>query len=283
MLKKIVKFIRYNALVTVVIIIAFVAVASAVADEDTRNKVIGEEVVEKSGVDNSVLLATDLDNFDLAMKIVGALEDEENYYINYQYKTLAIKNNVWQEVLYEKQMTVSKESLDGRDLGLYVMEELGEIIDYQLAYLKEVQENEVDKGETRITEVKEYTGLIGLVLDTETKELPGYEPVVKPVVAEVVEAVEEEPPLTLPWRGGEDQDYPEESAYQEWVEENVDEEEEEGSLGDWEDEEEIGEEEKIVSEEEDDDESDLEEEKENQKELTQVDDEFSEQLEDPEE
>ena len=294
MLKKIVKFIRYNALVTVVIIIAFVAVASAVADEDTRNKVIGEEVVEKSGVDNSALLATDLDNFDLAMKIVGALEDEENYYINYQYKTLAIKNNVWQEVLYQKQMTVSKESLDGRDLGLYVMEELGEIIDYQLAYLKEVQENEVDKGETRITEVKEYTGLIGLVLDTETKELPGYEPVIKPVVSEIKEdsgnTIDEEfneeetgNPESSRLEIGEE-DYPEESPYQEWVEENVieEEEEEEGSLGDWEDEEEIGEEEKIVSEEEDDDESDLEEEKENQKELTQVDDEFSEQLEDPE-
>ena len=227
-------------MVTVVVVIAFVAVASAVADEDTRNKVIGEEVVEKNGVDNTALLAADLDSFDLAMKIVGALEDEDNYYIDYQYKTLAIKDNVWQEVLYQKQMTVSMKSLEGRDLGLYVMEELGEIIDYQLAYLKEVQENEADKGETRITEVKEYTGLIGLVFDTETKELPGYEPIIKPVVSEtkedsgnIIDEEFEEEEIGN-WKleiGEDDQDYPEESPYQEWVEENVDDEEESESSG----------------------------------------------------
>ena len=223
MLKKIVKFAKYNSLVVVVIAIAFIAVASAMADEDTRDKIIGEEIVEKSGVDNTLLLAADLENFDMEMKITNAMEDPPevedpepspavssgaspepspavssgaspeplvsgNFYIDYQYKTLAIKDNVWQEVLIAKQMTVSKRSLEGRDLGLYVMEELGEIIDYQLAYLKEVQENEADKGVTVVLETTEYTGLIGLVLDTKTKELPGYEPVVQPEVAEVVDS-----------------------------------------------------------------------------------------------
>ena len=192
MLKKIAKFIKYNTLAAVIIAIAFVAVASAMADEETRNKVIGEEIVEKSGVDNTALLAADLDNFDMEMKITGAMEDppeieDGNYYIDYQYKTLAIKDNVWQEVLVKKQMVVSKKSLAGRDLGLYVKEELGEIIDYQLAYLKKVQDSEAEKGRTVVLETTEYTGLIGMVLDTKTKELPGYEPVVKPVEPEIKE------------------------------------------------------------------------------------------------
>ena len=250
MFKKIAQFIKYNTLVTIAITVAFVAVASAMANEDARDKIIGEEIIEKSGVDNTALLAADLDNFDMAMQITGAMEDPPevedpelsptanfgasgNFYIDYQYKTLAIKDNVWQEVWYEKQMTVSKRSLDGRDLGLYVMEELGEIIDYQLAYLKEVQENEEDKGVTVVLETTEYTGLIGLVLDTKTKELPGYEPVVQPEVAEVVADSEPDselssgypelssdpppPPLEI---SSDENEIPAEAAYWEQVENN---------------------------------------------------------------
>jgi hypothetical protein len=184
MFKKIIRFIKYNTIITAMIAIAFIAVASVMAANEDVKKVIGEEIVERSGVDNTVLLAADLENFDLKMEITGALEDEENFYIDYQYNTLAIKDNVWQEVLVEKQLTVSKASLDGRDLGLYLMEELGEIIDYQLAFLKEVQEKEEEKGVTVVLEKTEYTGLIGLVFNTKTKELSGYEPVVKPEVAD---------------------------------------------------------------------------------------------------
>jgi len=327
MLKKIAKFIKYNTLTVVVIAIAFVAVASAMADEDTRNKVIGEEIVEKSGVDNTALLAADLDNFDMEMKITGATEDPPeveggNYYIDYQYKTLAIKDNVWQEVLVKKQMTVSKRSLEGRDLGLYVKEELGEIIDYQLAYLKKVQDSEEEKGRTVVLETTEYTGLIGMVLNTKTKELPGYEPVVKPEVVEVVENEGDqgnqgdwgdqenwgdEPPLTPPSQG-EEEDYPEVSAYQEWVKENVEGEigEDQGDLGDGKEEETVseeGDEEKDEGEkgdlgnqgdEDGEDEGDLgdegnqgdlgdEGEDQNEEELIQSDDGFSEeQLEEPE-
>jgi hypothetical protein len=185
MFKKIINFIKYNSMVMAIVAVAFVAVASAIAaNEDVRDKVIGEEIVETQGVDNSLLLATDLEDFDLGMKITNVMEDAENYYIDYQFNTLGIQDNVWQEIFNQSQLVVSIEALEGGDLGLYIMEELGEVIDYQLAYLKEVQENEEEKGETLIVETTIYTGLIGLVLDTKTKELPGYEPVVKPPVAE---------------------------------------------------------------------------------------------------
>ncbi|MCK4891250.1 MAG: hypothetical protein KAS78_01145, partial [Candidatus Pacebacteria bacterium] len=197
MFKKIINFIKYSNVFTIVALIAFVAIASAVASNDSIKKnIIGEEVVETQGVDNTLLLAEDLDNFDLEMKIIGVAEDSEssddlksinlgNYYVDYQYKTLAIQDDVWQAVLKEKHLVVSKEELQGEDLGLHVSEELGEIIDYEISFLKEVQENEKEKGQTLVQETTKYTGLIGLVLDTKTKELPGYEPVVKPSAVEV--------------------------------------------------------------------------------------------------
>ena len=196
MFKTIVKFIGERKFsfptMAIIISVAFIAVASALAANEDVKKIIGEEIVEKSGVDNTVLLAADLENFDLKMEITNALEDEENYYVDYQYKTLAIKDNVWQEVLKLEQIIVSKAALAGEDLGLYLMEELGEIIDYQLAFLMEVQEKEEEKGVTVVLEKTEYTGLIGLVFNTKTKELPGYEPVVKPSVAEVNDAPQDD-------------------------------------------------------------------------------------------
>jgi hypothetical protein len=223
------KFIKYNTLVAAIVVVAFVAVASVMASSEDVKKIIGEEVVEKSGVDNTVLLAADLENFDLKMEITNVLEDDENYYIDYQYNTLAIKDNVWREVLKREQIIVSKAALDGEDLGLYLMEELGEIIDYQLAFLKEVQEKEEEKGVTVVLEKTEYTGLIGLVFDTKTKELPGYEPVVKPPVAEVADTLQDDSTQSMeltddsstpqPFGTMEptDDDYVEDSYYYEWL------------------------------------------------------------------
>ena len=236
MLKKIKQFIKssdrkfsYTTMAAVIIAVAFIAVASVMAANEDVKKIIGEEIVEKSGVDNTVLLATDLENFDLKMEITGAMEDSEsfedsesgksgNYYISYQYNTLAIKDNVWQEVLRQEKMTVSKASLDGRDLGLYLMEELGEVIDYQLAFLKEVQEKEEEKGVTVVLEKTEYTGLIGLVFNTKTKELPGYEPVVKPPVAEENISTDDDEIPPAPFVKGGDDDVPSDSEEDDYLE-----------------------------------------------------------------
>lgn len=258
MFKKITNFIKYSNVFTVVFIIAFVAIASAVASNDNIKKnVIGEEIVEKSGIDNSVLLAEDLDNFDLEMKIVDVTKDPElssesdlqedpesledskskesvdlgNYYVDYQYKTLGIQDDIWQEIFYQKQLVISKEELQGEDLGLYVSEELGEIIDYEIAFLKEVQENEKEKGQTFVQETTKYTGLIGLVLDTRTKELPGYEPVVKPAVIEVNNTLQDSSTQSMEPTGNNENfddyvgdseagNYPSDSFYYQWLIEN---------------------------------------------------------------
>ena len=186
MFKKITTFIKYNNAFIIIIAILFIASFSALAaSEDLREEILGEKIVTKSGIDNSLLLLADLENFDLEMKILDIMEDEESYYLDYQFKTLGIQENLWQTVLRQERLEISKKALANQDLGLYVTEELGEVIDYELAYLKEVQENENKKGDTKIVQETKYDGLLGMVISTKTKELsPEYELVVKPSTVE---------------------------------------------------------------------------------------------------
>ena len=195
MFKKTINFIKYHNAFVIIMAFVFAASFSALAaSEDLREKVLGEEVITRSGMDNSAIMAADLDNFDLEMKILDVLKDDDNYYLDYQFKTYGIKDNIWQELVKLERMEVSKKSLDGRDLGLYAAEELGEVIDSELAYLKKVQENENRKGNSKIVQETKYERLFGLIVSTKTKELPPeYDPVVKPPVAERSES-----PIALP-------------------------------------------------------------------------------------
>lgn len=209
MLQKIINFVKFHNAVSIGISLILVLSFSAIASEDVRDAVLGGKIVTEQGIDNSALLAADLANFDLAMKIINVTEDSEpannsennkigNYYIDYEYKTMGIQDDIWKPILRRKQMTISKAALQGRDLGLYVAEELGEIADNEIAYLKEVQKNEQEKGQTFIQETTKYTGLIGLVLDNKTKELPGYEPVIKPPEPAASTPAETESPTISP-------------------------------------------------------------------------------------
>lgn len=190
MFKKITQFIKYHNAMAIAVSLILTLSLSAMASEDIRDTIIGEKIETVKVIDNSQLLAADLDNFNFKMTITNVVQDNQNYYIDYQFKTLAIKDNVWQSALKNKRLTVSKAFLAGSDLGLYVQEELGEVADYELSYLKEVQTIQKRKGKTEITKTTEYTGLIGLVLNVKNKIFPGYEPVIKPSVIEIAQVSE---------------------------------------------------------------------------------------------
>jgi len=190
MFQKIINFIKYHNAMAIAVSLIFVLSFSAMASETVRDTVIGEKIETVQGIDNSQLLASDLDNLNLKLTIINVVQDNQNYYVDYQFKTLAIKDNVWQSVLKNKRLTVSKAFLAESDLGLYVQEELGEVIDYELSYLKEVQTIQKRKGKTEIVKTTEYTGLIGLALNVKNKIFPGYEPVVKPLAIEIAQVSE---------------------------------------------------------------------------------------------
>ncbi|MFH1401969.1 MAG: MopE-related protein [Parcubacteria group bacterium] len=177
-MNKIIYFLKYHNAIPIILGVVLLGTAGAFANEDVRSAVIGQKVENIIGIDNAQLLSADLDNFDQALRIEDVTQDNENYYINYIYRTLAIRDNVWQEVLKENTLTVGIKSMEGKDLGLYVQEELSEVADWELNHLKRVQSEEKEIGITILTASVDYTGLIGLVLDARDKILPGYKPVV---------------------------------------------------------------------------------------------------------
>lgn len=178
-MQKFIHFIKYHNAFAIGASLIFTLMAGTfAASPDLRNSLISSQDIVSS-VDNSGVVAADFTNFDFALQIKEITEDENNYYVVYIYRTMAIQDYIWQEVKKEDEMTVSKSVLGDSDLGLYVAEELGEVLDYQLSYLKEVQQLQKKSGLTQKVVATQYTGLIGRLLSTKEKVFPEYQSLVK--------------------------------------------------------------------------------------------------------
>ena len=149
----------------------------AMASEEIRKNTIGAKQVYAEGIDNTALLAADLDSFNMDFTIIGIVEDEESYTVTYSYVDLDAVSGVWQYVEREGGRRISKPFR--RDLGLYLAGELSEEASARLRELRAELQKARETGETKIVEVTEYSGLLGKVLDISTNVFPGYEPVKK--------------------------------------------------------------------------------------------------------
>jgi len=197
MLQKIIHFIKYNNAFTIIFVICFFGFGiSFAASPQLRDSVYSSNETIVS-INNSLIVSTDLDNFSFNLRISSVTEDEKNYYAVYSYQTLVIENGFWQNKEIEKTMTVNKEALAGKDLGLYVAEELGENINSELAYLKRVQKLEKEKGESQKVVAVAYSGLIGKLLNSKEEVIEGYNPVIPEPVPEVPATVESNPAAVI--------------------------------------------------------------------------------------
>ena len=176
-MKKIVNFIKYNNAFTIIVALVMFSTAGAFANEKSREAIVGKTVVTRIGMDNIRIISADLDSFDIGLKIKSVKEDDKFYYVNFDYNAIDAKDGVWQTVKKEKNINVSKVRLGDTDLGLYLAEELKQLTEREMSYMKEVQSIEKSKGAQKQVESVEYTGLKGLVFDDETKEIAGYNPV----------------------------------------------------------------------------------------------------------
>jgi len=174
-MQKFIHFIKYNNGFILILAIIFFSVGAVFA-ANPEILVSGKENIKS--VDNSYILNVDLENFDFGLMIRSITEDDKNYYINYGYKTIYIQDYVWMDIQKEKNIVVEKDGLAGKDLGLYIVEQLNENIDNELAYLKEVQKMEMERGLTQKIVATEYSGLIGKFFNPGEKTFPGYQPVV---------------------------------------------------------------------------------------------------------
>ena len=176
-MKKIIHFIKYNNAFTIILALVMFSAAGAFANETSREAIVGKTIVTRIGMDNTRIISADLENFEMGLKIKSVKEDGEFYYVNFDYNAIDAKDGVWQTVKKEKNINVSKIRLGDMDLGLYLAEELKQLTSQEMAYMKEVQRIEKNKGEQKQVESVEYTGLKGLVFNDETKEIAGYNPV----------------------------------------------------------------------------------------------------------
>ncbi len=175
MFKKTIHFIQYNNL-TVFIILGFFLVGSSVlAQTETGQEIIGTKNISREGVDNTLLLEANLDNLQMDYNIENIEQDEKYYYVTYTFINLEKIDQAWQYQMREKKRKVSRKLR--MDLGKYLAEELKEEYQARIKTLREEQELAQTEGETQITEVEEYSGLIGKTLGMASNVFEGYNPV----------------------------------------------------------------------------------------------------------
>lgn len=180
------RFLKYNNLVPITLSLLLLSFGGALAaSPEVREGVAGSVYSESQtvlSVDNTYIASKDLSSYTPRVEIVGVTEDTDSYYVAYRLITIDVQEYVWQDVAKDDVMTVAKSAIEGRDLGVYVTEQLKQIIDRQVAYLREVQEIERQSVSQKVVATA-YSGLVGKLLDDTTEVLPGYVPVVTPVVA----------------------------------------------------------------------------------------------------
>lgn len=182
MWKKFITFIKYHNALPLAFLAIFLGFGAAFAANPEVREKVAESVISPEhtlkSVDNSFLLQTDFNLFSPSAQITDIKEDDTSYYITYTLYTIDLKEGRWGTVSVVKELVVSKQLLGQADLGVYIGEELSEVVDRQLQYLKEVQEKERTKGETEKVVATTYSGLIGKFLDSTEEVISGYEPVI---------------------------------------------------------------------------------------------------------
>lgn len=147
------------------------------ASEEVRDSVFKEEQKVVS-VDNTYIANKDLTQFTPRATITQVTEDVDAYYVAYDLTTIDLVEHVWRDTIKNLRIRVDKAVLgDTKDLGVYVTEQLGQVIDHEISYLREVQEIERQQVSQKVV-ATEYSGLVGKLLDATTETLPGYIPVV---------------------------------------------------------------------------------------------------------
>ncbi|PLX26964.1 hypothetical protein C0583_05235 [Candidatus Parcubacteria bacterium] len=175
MFKKLIHFIQYNNITVLIIVVIFLVSTGVFAQTETGQEIIGEKETRVEGIDNTLLLEADLENFDMEFKIENISEDKTHFHVTYTYLDLLRKDDVWQYELQEKVRKVP--NILPMDLGDFLIEEFTEQFEQRIKELKFAQQEANGEGEQQRVEITEYDGLIGQTLSMAEKVFPGYKPV----------------------------------------------------------------------------------------------------------
>ena len=177
------KFLIYNNTTPLVLGVVFLSSSLAfAASEDVREFVTDTVYTSEQAVvsiDNSYIAHKNLDTYSPRVAITSVTEDSERFYVTYTFITIALSDAVWQDVQEERVMEVPKTALgDYADLGVYVTEQLKQLVATERAYLREVQSIEKQNITSKVVATA-YSGLVGQFIDEDTETLPGYTPRVR--------------------------------------------------------------------------------------------------------
>lgn len=194
-MKRLADFLTHHNSVPITFSFLFLASGTALATSPSvRDAVIGGAVTKTVSIDNSAIADADLEHFDGNMTVTTVTEDEQNYYVAYQYHTFSVGGAVWKEVPKDGVLTVAKGALQDSDLREYAIEQLRQVAESDLSYLKRVQAAEVANGRSRPLVVTSYRGLAGLAIEMKDILLPPAPIIEAPTSAESLAV----PVLTAP-------------------------------------------------------------------------------------
>lgn len=143
-MRKILDFIKYNNAFPLIVSVVLLCTGAAFASSPELRQAVfapadtGAPILPKK-TDTKQLVAEDMKHFDLGLRIDAITEDVEAYHAVYAYQTLAVAGGAWQPVRKTGKMDIPKKLLGKRDLGTYLAEQIGQVIDREVAYLREAQ------------------------------------------------------------------------------------------------------------------------------------------------
>ncbi|TSC87252.1 MAG: hypothetical protein G01um10148_357 [Parcubacteria group bacterium Gr01-1014_8] len=187
-MQRLLHFLSYNNAVPIAVSIVFLGGTATFAA--TNPEAIFDSEQSVLSIDNTYIANKDLSGYTPTIEILGVTEDSEKYYVSYRLTTIDVVDAMWRDVTENGVLEVAKPVLGQYgDLGLYATEQFKQLVDHEIAYLKEVQEIERKQVTPKIVATS-YSGLVGKLLDDKTETLPGYTPVVTPppIVVENVSA-----------------------------------------------------------------------------------------------
>ncbi len=168
-MRSLIDFIKYNNAVPIILAVGVLGAGVAfAASPKLRQAVLPQTVapavpLQPKPTDTAKLRLKDLGTFDLDVRIDSLTEDTEGYFVAYSYTTLEVAGGEWQEVRKNGKMDIPKALLGKRDLKTYLVEQIGQVIDRELAYLKEAQTAATAAGASR--SASRYASLAGTKID----------------------------------------------------------------------------------------------------------------------
>lgn len=178
-LQSILSFVKYNNAVPLIAMALFSGAGITFASSETARSSVYASASEVRSVDNSYIVNKRLSTYDYKLQILKVEENDDMYVVTYSYQTIAVVDFVWRDTTIEKTLKLSKKSLWGKDLGLEVARQIGQMLDQEGSFLAEVQKQEKSRGQTGLVIATEYRGLVGRMFDAKEEEFKGYNPLVE--------------------------------------------------------------------------------------------------------